>query len=134
MTEHRYRRRAEVPAILQEILGVTVAKATLDKLACIGGGPPVEYFGTTPVYREDRLLAWGRSRIRATPRHLGAPAETGKLETCEAPGGMPDSLRGASAAPAASPVGRGGTGAGAAPFGSPAASAPGRSSRPSSRS
>ena len=66
MTEYRYRRRSEVPGFLEEQLGVSIAKTTLDKWASTGEGPDFDYFGRTPVYREDKLLAWGKSR------HLGA--------------------------------------------------------------
>ena len=52
-----------------------VAESTLAKMACEGEGPPVEYFGRIPVYREDKTLDWGRSRISKTPRHLGAPTD-----------------------------------------------------------
>ena len=75
MTTHRYLRRAEAPAILKENLGVTVKESTLAKMACLGQGPEVEYFGRIPVYRDDKLLAWGQSRIGRTPRHLGAPVD-----------------------------------------------------------
>jgi hypothetical protein len=72
MVSNRYLRRTEASAPLKQALGVTVAEATLAKMTCLGHGPPVEYFGRVPVYREDRLLDWGRSRIGAIPRHLGA--------------------------------------------------------------
>jgi hypothetical protein len=71
-TEPRYLRRQEVPIFLKEHLGVTIAKSTLDKMASLGEGPPFEYFGRIPVYRDDIVLAWGRSRISKRPVHLGA--------------------------------------------------------------
>jgi hypothetical protein len=74
MTQHRYLRRAEVPAFLKESLGVTISPLTLAKMASLGKGPEVEYFGRIPVYRADKALAWGRSRIGRRPRHLGSPA------------------------------------------------------------
>lgn len=73
MTQYRFLRRHEVPQFLQDNLGVSVAISTLAKMACLGEGPEVEYFGRIPVYRDDKTLAWGRSRIRKTPQHLGAP-------------------------------------------------------------
>ena len=75
MTSYRYLRRAEAPAVLKENLGVTVKESTLAKMACLGQGPEVEYFGRIPVYRDDKLLAWGQSRISRFPRHLGASAD-----------------------------------------------------------
>lgn len=74
MTQHRYLRRAEVPALLKASLGVTISPLTLAKMASLGEGPEVEYFGRIPVYREDKALAWGRSRIARRPHHLGSPA------------------------------------------------------------
>lgn len=73
MSSYYYLRRAEVPGFLKKELGLTIAIATLAKMACLGEGPEVEYFGRIPVYRDDKTLAWGRSRIRKTPQHLGAP-------------------------------------------------------------
>ena len=76
MEEYRYHRRAAVPDVLHRALGVTVKGSTLAKMASLGSGPPVEYFGRIPVYREDRLISWGRSRIGLTPRHLSASSAT----------------------------------------------------------
>ena len=73
MTEHRYLRRAEVPAFLKEKLGVTISPQTLARMASLGEGPEMEFFGCIPIYRQDKILAWGRSRISHRPHHLGAP-------------------------------------------------------------
>lgn len=56
-------RRSEVPAYVAEKHGVPVAKATLDKLASIGGGPPMRYFGRIPVYDIDALDAWVMEKL-----------------------------------------------------------------------
>jgi hypothetical protein len=53
--------RAEAAALLTE-RGYRTAKATLDKLAVIGGGPTFEKFGRKPLYTEAALLAWVASR------------------------------------------------------------------------
>ena len=74
MDSNRYLRRSEASVALREKLGVTLAEATLAKMACHRTGPPIEYFGRIPLYREDRLLAWARSRIGMTPSPLGADA------------------------------------------------------------
>jgi hypothetical protein len=70
MDSNRYLRRSEASAALREKLGVTLAEATLAKMCCYRTGPPVEFFGRVPLYREDRLLAWARSRIGAQPSPL----------------------------------------------------------------
>ncbi len=56
-------RRAEVPAYLAEKFGVTVAVRTLAKIACIGGGPRITYFGRTPLYAVSDLDEWALERL-----------------------------------------------------------------------
>lgn len=41
------------------------APATLAKLAVVGGGPPFRKAGRIPLYEEDGLDEWARSRIGA---------------------------------------------------------------------
>lgn len=45
--------------------GIVVAKATLAKLASIGGGPVMEYFGRVPLYPVTGLDAWAAERLSA---------------------------------------------------------------------
>jgi hypothetical protein len=59
--------RAEAANFLTQ-RGYRTAKATLDKLAVIGGGPVFEKFGRKPLYTELGLLAWVASRTTG-PRH-----------------------------------------------------------------
>lgn len=56
-------RRSEVPAYLMKKHGVPIAKKTLDKLASIGGGPEMEYFGRVPTYTPEALDAWVEQRL-----------------------------------------------------------------------
>lgn len=56
-------RRSEVPAYLMQKHGVPIAKKTLDKLASIGGGPDMEYFGRVPTYTPEALDAWVEQRL-----------------------------------------------------------------------
>jgi hypothetical protein len=49
-------------------LGYKVAPATLAKYAVVGGGPSFEHFGRKPLYTEEALLDWVRSRTRG-PRN-----------------------------------------------------------------
>jgi hypothetical protein len=62
--------------------GEAPAKATLDKLAVTGGGPPFKYFGRARIYEEEDLRAWVAKRMTAKvkstadtgpPRHRGRP-------------------------------------------------------------
>jgi len=61
-------RRDQVPAYLAEHHGIPIAKATLAKLATIGGGPPMQYAGRIPLYPVDALDTWAQSRLSATVR------------------------------------------------------------------
>ena len=42
--------------------GLPVAKTTLGKLACIGGGPKFHKFGQRTLYKPNDLLAWAEAR------------------------------------------------------------------------
>lgn len=44
-------------------LGYPTAKRTLDVLATRGGGPAYVYWGRIPLYSEESLLDWVRSRL-----------------------------------------------------------------------
>jgi len=56
-------RRKEVSAYLMDKHGIPVALATLNKLACIGGGPAMQYAGRIPLYRTEDLDAWAKERL-----------------------------------------------------------------------
>lgn len=56
-------RRSEVPAYLKRKHGIPIARKTLDKLASIGGGPAMEYFGRVPTYTPEALDAWVAERL-----------------------------------------------------------------------
>jgi hypothetical protein len=53
--------------------GYRTARATLAKLACIGGGPTFESFGRKPLYREADLLAWAREKKTGPSRSTSDP-------------------------------------------------------------
>ena len=61
-------------------LGYKTAPATLDKLACVGGGPEYETWGRSRLYTPPRLLAWAhsRSRIKRSTSDPGRPV--GKID------------------------------------------------------
>jgi hypothetical protein len=71
MSAPRLRRKA-VPAYLAEKHGITIALATLSKLATTGGGPRMQYIGRIPLYHVDELDRWVEARL-GTP--VGSTAE-----------------------------------------------------------
>jgi hypothetical protein len=64
MTEARPRiRRKEAAAYLFETHGVPIAVATLAKMATVGGGPAITYFGRVPLYALSDLDAWAAAKL-----------------------------------------------------------------------
>lgn len=59
----RRHRRVGASAYLKDQWGIDYAPKTLAKLACIGGGPPMEYVGRIPTYPEDGLDDFAREKI-----------------------------------------------------------------------
>lgn len=57
-------RRDEAGAYLKQTYGFG-SRATLAKLASIGGGPAYMLAGRIPLYRLEDLDAWARSKISA---------------------------------------------------------------------
>ena len=48
--------------------GLPVAVATLNKLACVGGGPVFRSFGRLPRYRPTDLDTWAAARLSKPKR------------------------------------------------------------------
>ena len=73
----RYR-RSEASKYLKEMWGLDYAPRTLAKLACIGGGPEMEYAGRFPTYTDPALDAFARSKlsrpVRSTSERQGLHA------------------------------------------------------------
>lgn len=62
----RHKRRLTPPeasAYLVEEHGLKVAVATLNKLRCVGGGPPFHKAGRGILYSPDALDAWALARL-----------------------------------------------------------------------
>lgn len=59
--------RHEAAAFLCE-RGYRVAVATLNKLACVGGGPAFRKFGRRPLYAPADLMAWAAARTSGPVR------------------------------------------------------------------
>jgi hypothetical protein len=56
-------RRAAASEYLKQVWDLPYAPRTLAKLACIGGGPEMEYGGRFPLYAEAALDAFARSKL-----------------------------------------------------------------------
>lgn len=61
-------RRKEAVSYLLEVHGVPVAVATLAKMATVGGGPRITYFGRIPLYARGDLDAWAIEKLKAPVR------------------------------------------------------------------
>lgn len=70
-------RRWDASTYLREAHGLSYGPTTLAKLACVGGGPPMEYVGRIPTYPVDGLDAWAAAKI--SPR-VGSTAELRALQ------------------------------------------------------
>ena len=55
-------RRGKLVEKLNEA-GFPITKATLETMACRGGGPPFRKFGRYPLYRFSEALAWANARM-----------------------------------------------------------------------
>jgi hypothetical protein len=56
-------RRVDASKYLKDAWGLDYAVKTLAKLACIGGGPAMEYAGRIPLYTESALDNFAQSKI-----------------------------------------------------------------------
>ena len=53
----------EAPEYMREAHGLTIAKATLNKLRCVGGGPSFRKFGRAVMYDRTDLDAWANAKL-----------------------------------------------------------------------
>lgn len=67
-------RRCEASSYLHDKHGVTVAVATLSKLASVGGGPVFNKFGRAVLYDVAALDAWALARLGAPRASTSAAA------------------------------------------------------------
>lgn len=54
--------------------GYPTAQRTLEKLACLGGGPIYRVYGRRALYTAADLIAWAQSRTSAPRRHTSEAA------------------------------------------------------------
>lgn len=55
----------EASAYLEAAHGITLARATLDKYRCVGGGPRFQRFGARVLYQREELDSWALQRLGA---------------------------------------------------------------------
>jgi len=72
MTNKPRLRRKEAATYLIEVHGVPIAVATLAKMATVGGGPAITYFGRIPLYAREDLDAWAAAKLG---RPVGSTSE-----------------------------------------------------------
>jgi hypothetical protein len=68
-------RRWEASEYMEFAHGLTVAPATLAKLASVGGGPGFHRMGRIPLYPRDELDRWAKARLG---RMVMSTSETGQ--------------------------------------------------------
>lgn len=69
-------RRKEASEYLRLVHGVTLAPATLAKLACRGGGPEFQHFNRSPLYPVTALDEWAIAKLgRPTVNTIKGPSE-----------------------------------------------------------
>ena len=71
---HKYLTRKEAAVYLKGV-GYPVTKGTLQKLACVGGGPSYRLFGNKALYTPGDLESWAESRTSAPRRSTSESGE-----------------------------------------------------------
>lgn len=69
-------KRPNASRYLEHKFGITIAPATLAKLASIGGGPPFFKSVRTPLYPRDQLDAWAVERLGKLRRSTSDDSRT----------------------------------------------------------
>jgi hypothetical protein len=59
----RLLRRSEAAEYLTKQKGCPTSKSKLDKLACLGGGPEMQFYGRWPLYRIPALDRWAEAQL-----------------------------------------------------------------------
>ncbi len=57
--------------------GYPTAQRTLEKLACLGGGPSYRLYGRRALYTPHDLIAWAKARTSAPKAHTSALVAVG---------------------------------------------------------
>jgi hypothetical protein len=74
MNPIKYLRRRAASDHLRS-LGLPVASATLAKLAVLGGGPSIQYFGRIPLYPVEELDRWVAEKLSPPRRSTSCTGE-----------------------------------------------------------
>lgn len=69
----KYLSRSEASDYLAS-LGLKITKHTLQKMACVGGGPQFQIFGNRAVYNTEALDAWIAQKLRPPRRSTSEAA------------------------------------------------------------
>lgn len=73
MNSITYRDRREAAEYLTQMRGLKTSWRTLQKLACVGGGPRYRIFGSRSVYTQEDLDAYAEAKLSA-PRYSTSEA------------------------------------------------------------
>lgn len=55
----------ELASLLKDVIGLPVAKKSLEKMRCVGGGPPFQRFGRDVRYPREAALGWAFAKLSA---------------------------------------------------------------------
>jgi hypothetical protein len=62
-------RRKDASVYLKQVWGLDYSPKTLAKLACVGGGPEIEYAGRFPTHTEHGLDKFAREKLSRPVRN-----------------------------------------------------------------
>ena len=77
--KQRFYDRREAPVYLLEQRGLRVTYNTLQKLACLGGGPEYQIFGNRAVYTEENLDRWAEAKLSRPRRSTSENEEVANV-------------------------------------------------------
>ena len=71
--QKRFRTRREAAEYLTEVRGLPTSWRSLQKLACVGGGPVYQIYGNRAVYTNENLDAYAEAKL-SSPRRSTSEA------------------------------------------------------------
>lgn len=74
LSKSKFHESASAADYIREKYGHRCSTAWLAKLRVVGGGPTFRKAGRTPIYAEDDLDAWARSRLSGPMRSTSEAA------------------------------------------------------------
>ena len=76
----KYRTRKGASVYIYEKFGVNYSANTLQKFACVGGGPEYQIIGNRSVYTDAILDEWMDTRVSAPRRFAGEITSPGTTD------------------------------------------------------